>query len=79
MSEHSNCSLRPLFSKAKEIVKRPDKTEISCIQGPQKVLGTRIVRGNRLQRDIAIQSKDKTPLQDLNTNVSGALHSLNEA
>ncbi len=78
-SKNSNCSLRSLFSKAKRIVNRPDKKEISCKRGQQKVFKTRMVKYKRFQRNVGIESKNKTLLQDPNVNILGAPHSLNKA
>ncbi len=58
-TNYENCPLRPIYSKAKGLIKRPDESEASRIRGQQKILRNCMVRDNRLQFEVADQNVRK--------------------
>lgn len=46
MADNNTCPLRPTFSKAKGVIKRPDRDESLRIRGQQKIIRNRHTREN---------------------------------
>ena len=52
-AEHESCPLRPVYSKAKGIIRKPERSEIARIRGQQKTIRDRTTRDNQLQIEVA--------------------------
>ncbi len=59
-AEHESCPLRPVYFKAKGIIRKPERSEIARIRGQQKTIRDRITRDNQLQIEVAEKAKRAT-------------------
>lgn len=59
-AEHESCPLRPVYSKVKGIVRKPEQSEIARIWGQQKLIRDKTRRDNQLQIEVAEKEKRAT-------------------
>ena len=55
ITSYEQCPFRPVYSKLKGSIKRPDGPEVLRIRGQQKPVRNRVIRENRLQNEMAAQ------------------------
>lgn len=77
ITSYEQCPLRPVYSKLKGSIKRPDGPEVLRIRGQQKIVRNRVIRENRLQNEMAAQmaNSDAVTLTDY---LSEAENSMNK-
>lgn len=68
ITSYEQCPLRPVYSKLKGSIKRPDGPEVLHTRGQQKLVRNRVIKENRLQNEMAAQMANS----DVNTSTRRA-------